>query len=129
MATEVVDKIKETIQNSGVIPVGEQTLESVSRTIQKMIQVAIPITQETQLAGPEKKKAVVTAILEILKPLIAAINIPYVPEFIEAGTVDPVIFKVLENVLSAGIDELVALYNKFQIWSQASAFAMSRVNS
>lgn len=129
MEPTIADKIKDVIQNSGVVPVGTQTLESVSRTIQKMIQIAIPITQATELSGPEKKSAVVSAILGILKPLIAAIDIPYTPDFVEASVVDPVIFKVLESVLSSSIDELVALYNKFQIWSQASAHAMSRINA
>ena len=109
-------EITQAIQASGFVPIGKQTLDSVAAAIFSMIQVAIPIAQSTTLTGPEKKAAVVAAIMGVLSPLVAAIDIPWVPGPMEA-VIDPYIDKVLESVLMSGIDSLVALYNRFALWA------------
>jgi hypothetical protein len=63
-------------------------------------------------SGADKKEAVLAAAAKFYDEVIAPIDIPKVPEFLEAGLIDPILKKLWLRLVAVLVDGLVHVFNQ-----------------
>ena len=84
-----------------------------TRGVASLIQLANTMGAYT---GAEKKEAVIKAVQRLYDEVIAPLDIPGIPNFLENTIVDPLIGRAVPIVLSGIIDGLVSIFNKEGNW-------------
>lgn len=78
----------------------------------------VQIVEASGATGAEKKEAAVLACEEVYAQVIAPIDIPSIPNFLEP-VVDNAIGRTIRPIVSATIDFLVATFNETKLFSKA----------
>jgi len=72
-----------------------------------LYKAGVTIVEKFPGAGPEKRQAVIDAVMECWREDLKPMDFPYMPDVL----VDPAIESVLPKMVGWGVDTLVALYN------------------
>ena len=85
------------------------TLSEASEIAGDAIRRLVTLANELNVSGPEKKRAVMDAAGKLYDTLIAPLDIPKIPEFVEARFVDPLLKQVWLEVISGVVETFVKM--------------------
>lgn len=103
----VIDHYKELVKDGLTFAEIWALVSKTTATVVALVEEAGPT-----LSGADKKVVVMTALAEFYDEVIAPIDIPYVPHFIETRVVDPKLRTVFLGAVEGTVDALVAVLNR-----------------
>ena len=80
--------------------------------VRRATETIVAIVDVVQAAGDQKKALALLCVDKFYDQVIAPIDIPYVPNWLETRFVDPAIGKAVHEFAEIAIDRIVDLWNK-----------------